>query len=231
MEESNYFKQIEAYETGKMSVDERKSFEQSLQTDEDLKVVYEAYQASKQVLDLLAYETLKELPDMDAKMVSISTRKWWLIAAGILFVVVAGMLWWQVNDKTPDLIADYYVAPLLDVERGEDLGDNKLFIDFYEENYSAVLQTIRQLNAPSLEQQLLLAHAYLKTERLQQAIDTYSTLVLTENEYTNVARWHRMLAYFELNQQQQAEAELKYFIDDTTNVFHEKALKLSEIQH
>lgn len=239
MKNLNHFDRVEAYIEGQIPAEERRQFEKELEENEDLKKEYEAYLASLQLLDELAFDALKHRAkslENEKTSGSLSFRRAWAIAAGILLLLVAGGLGYaNLFYSNEALIMAYSPGDntLRRAHQGTEDTEHAYYIAFqaWQEGdlNSAIshLLTIPPADPAYPQAQYFLANLYLETDRPDQAIRIFEAL-LERNDirFADSSEWGLVLAYLQKGDMQTLEARLEELIAQSNHPYHDEALSL-----
>ncbi len=175
MQNIKYYDRLEDYFNDRLSGEEKQRFELELKTNAELKTEYDAYLATREVIELLAFEQLgTELENMTPAMVKSDLeseektaektakkgrviafpRRVLSLAAGFLLLILAGTFWWSNAQYGNDALASTYaIGPNLNDlsgRRSEDGGDHilpKAAGLYHQGAYRKVIQELRGLPA------------------------------------------------------------------------------------
>ncbi len=229
--EFQYFEQIEAYQEGRMSPKERAAFEQSMESNAALRKEYEAYLATQEVLQILAYQELNN--NQKRKTRRLIPQKWLIAASFLLLLGIIGVVYWQITAAPARLAIAYYERPFFDLDRQSTATTLRSgIVAFYEENFEQsiwILQQIPPQDAQYLEAQYVLAHAFFQYRQLNESADLFLSLIENSSfPKREEARWYRLLALLRAGEKKNFEVELEYFLADTTSAYFYKAERLKE---
>jgi hypothetical protein len=201
----DHYLQIEDYLSGYLSKKEIESFKKELLTNSELK---DETKLRKEIDEALRDKNFMELRQILNNASKVKARQsqsmsfrnevfrtWQIAAASLIFILLAGGLWFMLSGKTYSsdrLISKYYkpahpVMQLRSVEFGSD--------DALKEAFS-----------------------YYQQNDFVNALKYFSSL---ENQVT--AQFYSGVCYIELEQYQKATASFEFVIDDKDNLFIEQA--------
>ena len=233
-----YYDDIEAYLAGNMDEPSIRLFKQRLENDHVLRQEYALYTASLKVAEIMAYDELgnqlTEQQPSRLKPTSFAVRKFLSLAAGVLFLVVAGLSWWaNTRFGQDELITSNYMAPNLSAVRSTNDGQDPLqtaYMHFYKSEYDQAILILKEVlnnKDASRNATWLLAHVYLKNEQATEAIPLFEEIIASDHpELKYNAQWHLMLACLQLEKEKQAFLILETILSQKDHPYAPKAKRL-----
>lgn len=234
----NYFDEIEAYAQGQMTDEERKDFEGKLLVNPELKKEYDAYLASQRVLELLAYDELKNISEdkkRKVKLVSI-WRSWPAVAAAVFILFAVGLFWFaKVNYGNQNLANSFYDRPnVSDVRNvsGELSLLNKTEIDFDSGKYQAVINALENVSPTDsnyIHFQFLAGLSFLENGNNSRSILLLDKVVQSGNfDFYENAKWNLAIAHLSAGYLDKARGILKDISENGSGGYPAEADELLE---
>jgi len=234
MDKLQHVEYIEAYVEERLSKEERQRFEARLQSDPILKEEYDAYRATMKLLEFMAADDLKQsqrtstTPDQNS-----FPLKRWAIAAGILFLILGGLiLFANITYSNERLAAQAYNAPnLTSIVRGGQLSEaeNEAVQAFLSDDYEKTIEILSPTSEENTDAQFLIGLAYLKNEQAAQAIIAFQNILGEPiNERQESTEWYLTLAYLMNDDPEAAKTYLEQILSQPANSNYDKALDLQE---
>lgn len=236
MEELQYFERIEAYQDGQMSPIERQQFETDLEINEQLKSEYDAFIATTVALEwMVAEDFSKEQEDTQRnKFTLIKNKKSWIaIAASFLFLLFIGAgSFAKLNYSNETIVQDFYRSPnWTNTIRGQEneTSRTKINLLLVNEDYQKLISYLEETQNDNSDYNYLLANAYLKNKQANKAITTFQEVILSSNKDTKAsAEWYLILSYLQNGDNEKAQNQLKFIIQNKHHPNYHKALELEE---
>jgi len=236
MEDLNHFERITAYLEGTLNKVQKKQFEADLESDKDLKSEYDAYLASEQALDILAYQQLEkqtaQLNKEEQKSPTPNKRFSLLrMAASILFLILAGIVIFSNFSYSDNKLATkFYEVPNLSTTRGTATNEEvftKAVKAFYDKDYTSVVNLLQTVPTTEKTDAIshLLGHAFINLQQAQNAANEFSKLTDQTDEEV---RWNKIIIHIQSGDIDQAKKELIYFLKNTSSDYHQDAQQLQE---
>jgi cytochrome c-type biogenesis protein CcmH/NrfG len=231
MSEFQYFDRIQAYVDGEMNLSERQSFDRAIAENDELRSEYEAYLATREALQVLAYQELGELKPVAKKRSVI--RYWWVAAGFLLLISIGGLLYSQLG-KSPDHLAlQHYELPVLDLDR--QAGNSPLqsgIAAFYREDFPSSIRFLNQIPDTSeayLTSRYVLAHDYFRSGAYETAISLFTSLIDDSGfSLQEETRWYRLLAFLAASDTTSARNELLHFLEDPKGKYYKSAMEIRQ---
>lgn len=247
MEKKDNTELIEAYLNNELPTEEKATFENRLNADNDLVTELalhkqirgfvkenEVQHLKSQVKNWLQEEEVAFVPS-EMKVV----KKPFLSMSGLariaaVLAVVSGIGWFYFSDKTPEMTAeiaqDKYFTELLAQNPGTLQGNDERSVwiqAFSEKQFDKVVEILEKNIEKTPEEIYYLGLAYSAKGNYPKAIEQFSTKVLQDSVYAEKANWAIALIY--LKQDKKAEAKnLLEKIAKSDSEFAEKAKELLE---
>jgi cytochrome c-type biogenesis protein CcmH/NrfG len=240
--EAIYTEIIDKYLNGELVGEELKAFENKLKTDRQLQKELKLERELNQIiLDEDTLDFRKEVIGIRKEMqqqhesnksqqtVSITSRKWYLLAASIVVLVsLLGYLYFIQNQQISNekLFAQYYSKYPADISErsGDDLSDDPYILgltEYSQNNFMDALPYLiiaidkDSLNFPA---HLYLGIIYLETNALPDAIKTFKTITTNPgNMFTNQAKWYLALTYIKTDNADYSEETKNLLISIVQN--------------
>lgn len=240
MKESDSEK-IDAYLLGQFSDKEKLAFEHEVGQDADLEKEVRIRQlsiANIHILgDWLARQRIHRLHKKEIKAFRHRSRtirrvRWGLIAAAVLFLIIASYNLFQTPSSTSDLFTNHYEAYLLRFN-SRDLGDSsalelagqayreRRFADAFEQFSSIVAADSMQTKA-----RLALGICAIELEQYAYGLDQFEVLIQANDPlYREQALWYAALLYLKQNELDKSTSYLEQ-LNIATSFYHDKAAQL-----
>ena len=212
----NNYELFESYIFDKLSEDDRLSFEQKLESDQDFLIDFEEHKKVQEAMDVLVEDDIiKVIENIDEsssskiptqaptpEIRSIIPRKWMSIAAAVLFLLAAGFL---MKDKFSDnpqpmAMSEYYEEYKPESDRG--IGKD---VDLYESYGKAINQYIDN------EQWTVAAEKLQELMSITKGTATYDQ-----------AEWNLATVYAQYNAEESI-AILQGIINDRDHTYHKES--------
>jgi len=236
---------IEQYLEGKLDKESMSKVEEHLETDKGFAEQFKTY---KFLMDGIKYsgrkelhksirewdKELSEIPEETTPLISIKNKRWYYMAASILFfLVVSLVLYSNLNFGYDRLVADYYTRydHYTNTKRSEksEISEIEKIIGYYEYGeYQDVINKIIGLDESQKSDatDFILANVYQETGKYDDAIIIYSKVIISGNSpYENASKWYMALCYLSLNQPEQAIPVLQE-LENLKSSYSIKAKKL-----
>jgi len=234
MEKLQHLEYIEAYLEERLSKEERQHFEERLQSDSVLKEEYDAYRATMKLLEFMAIDDLKQSQSTFITTGSNSSYlKRWTIAAGILFLLLGGLvLFANLAYSNERLAAQAYSAPnLASIVRGGQLSEaeNTAIQAFLSDNYEKTIEVLSSTSEKSKEAQFLTGLAYFKKGQASQAVAAFQNMLSDSlNERRVSTEWYLTLAHLMNDDLEAAKLSLEQILSQSSNPNFDKAVELQK---
>lgn len=243
------YETIENYLDGKLSANDKQSFEQRLKNEPDVQTELEAFRLSRDIIEEGIADKLRQdfgdwaqdaQPKQPAKVVSLrSYRKVLAIAASLLFLGVFAFLQWRSADlsyNSSALAAHYHDADVGITRSGatdnNELGQAAAAVQ--AENYPLALESLLAIDDTSAyhaDALFLLADVYYRTEQLDQAEQTIIKVLGTKDTLLREkAEWLNVLIALKKGRKNEPEfMDLLHTISSNTNhSYQPQAVQLEE---
>lgn len=241
----NYSEEIlsrfDRYTSGEMSSGEQKDFELALKENDSLRQDFEDYQQMNQGLRAFAYQQMSEKISnweseiaVESQTKVIPFKKWYMVAATILLLIVAAFSWWKfgLQESTGDLYASYY-QPYPDILTSRGSGErdlNEALFSYEAGNYDVAIEKFDQILADdqnNSELRFYLGQAYLANNEVNNAQIIFTSL-LTEKSFalSDANQWYLALAYLKSGNIESTKEILLRINSDTNHTYKEKSKQL-----
>ena len=233
MDTNHYLEKIIAYESGELSLAEKKVFEEGLKTDTDFQQFYQHWKDSKNVQEVLAYKTLRnQLKQMETRQkgMKVFWKRQLQIAAGFLLLICAGSFFYANSQFSNSKISNqFYKQPNFSPNR--DVNNKSVYDqalqDFNTQNYKDCIAKLQE--APSPESQYLLAHALYSNQEYSAAVDAFISVTKQKDPRNEkVAQWHLILSLLQDKKTPQALEIIKTISSDKNHAYAKEALQLEK---
>ncbi len=236
--ETEIYQLIDQYLQNELSEDERRSFQQRLETEPTLAAALAFRQASVSYLKTRAgraelEETMAALSKQyfgaeRQKTKQQPLQRWlWPVAAAAACILLALMLW---NPLQPDPYQRFAQhTPLNLTEKsttapGSSLAESSFNAGDYAGAYEPLKDFLRQ-QPNNRQAELALGIAAMETERYPEAAAIFTSLAEGESVYQTAGQWYRALLFVKEKQYAKAKEALAQIpTDDTTYGAKAKAL-------
>jgi tetratricopeptide (TPR) repeat protein len=241
MNEEDY-KLLDQYLQGELPDDQKKAFEERLQTDEALAAELELRQQMHTYLRTQARqpaleEAMQNLGNTyfsqdgkSAKILPIGRRRLYL-GLGIAAAIALLLLIWN-PFGTGNLYKAYAKhPPLALVEKGDTRTlAQQAEVAYQEQDYAkaySLLNELTDLSSKNVQLQLALGISALETGRTTKARQLFEELAEGNSALRNYGRWYLALSYLKTEEFDQAKTELQK-LDDSDPALYDKAAQLLE---
>ncbi len=209
---------IDRYLNGLLAADEKKLFEQKMQSDtafhQQVKVIAELREG---IREAGRKELLKEMKawDQASPPLPVATAVWWhawpVKIAALLVVSLSVFFLWPKENTRPDLFARYfepYPNVVMPTVRGDEDADStviqKAYRAYDQGNYAEAIRLFESVGAGDESVALYLANSYLAGGETGKAIPILEKLESGSKLFEEEARWYLTLAYLEAGNNEQA---------------------------
>lgn len=201
------FTQIEDYLNGSLKGEEKKKFEKKLASDSSLVKEIVVHKAAIDIIKRNEELESKEyLQVLDEKITQENKRKnavrVYGIAALLLVLIVLLVFFSKPEEKPPELLyAEYFSHYSVDVflKRTEKkISIEEQALRYYEDkDYESALLLFNTLSPEKVNSYIRLSQGicYLEVEQLDSAVQSFSKVIKTQDEWSGIADWYLALAY------------------------------------
>lgn len=241
----SWFEKIEYYLQGQMSSEEKLRFEAALASDEELSTAFNLYReietemrldekyskneiALKESLQALSTRYFIAEPGQTTKTIGLNSNKLYrttaAIAASIVVLVVAYLLFFGLNQNTQRLANNYYNAHLQELNQTMDdhsTDSLQLGIAAYNnKEYRKALQYFQGFYSNHPDNSLAkknIGLVYLSTEEFDKALREFDELARMKNLYSNPGMFLKAVTLMRRNQegdQQEARKLLQQVVNE-----------------
>jgi len=249
MDLDQYYEQIEAYINNTLSKEERTTFEQQLNEHPSLKKAVLNHVLANEAIGLSIEDKIAGKLDRLAQSraavksppsLKVGWKKRLAIAAGILFLVLAGLAIWVNQNYTNQALSNQlYANSTLPTVRNEGDADKKLtnaLVAFSNKNYKAVLKELATKSPEDNyfnEAQYLMAHANWKEKNYQQAATLFESLLSSSYIPPSIDRqeleWNHLLTTLQLQgaESESFKKEINAILENSQHGYFTKATELN----
>jgi len=145
-------------------------------------------------------------------------------AASIFLVLCSIGIYMYASTSSSKLYKENYEPFKLSISRGEN-ATTSLEKAFNAGHYNDVISTFKTIENPGSKEDFLVAQAYLSTQQLGKAIQSFKQVLNTPesiNTFKEDASYYLALAYIESNQPLKALPIFKKIHSDPDNLYHDK---------
>lgn len=233
------FEKIEAYLDNMLPEKERSEFEGRLTLDEDLasevskqRIIKEGLE-NPQTLDFQhKLNKIKEERRAEQDTPTYTMKTWHKVAAVISLLIVASIVFFQVNkNSNDDFFNEYYsLYEVQKIQRGTEAVDKSIapFKYYVNGEYVQAIAAFIPLKAGDVydrnEISIYLGNSYLNIDSTQLAIETFSE-VNKESAYYDDALWYLALSYLKQDEPENAKNTLSILLSQNT-IYDEPASDL-----
>lgn len=229
--EAEQLEQAIKFLNGMMKQEEAQRFQASLDNNPELKAIVEEYETVAEAVDWLQYESLRtQMQDIATKKAKylVFRKPWLAVAAGILFIIFAGLLTisniWYTNSA---LASSYYEAPNFSTYRSGTTNFDVAKLAFENGDFEGVIAALSNENNLSGAKTFLLAHAYLGSGDYDMAIARFQLLMESKDErFLDSARWYAAISYLHNDNVPDAKALLKILKEEGNLNYQKEAQRL-----
>jgi tetratricopeptide (TPR) repeat protein len=169
-------------------------------------------------------------PDLKAKVIPVNGVKWFLrIAASILLLAGFWFAWLFTHNNSTKLYAEIYQPYNLNTNRAniDEIVPHNMIREFKEKNYTAVIETYRNIAVSNNREKFLAAVSYQESGNPQQAIQLLNEILMINKQeqsrlYNDEAEFYLALNYLRLNDMKQAIPLFQKIYDDPGHTYHER---------
>ncbi len=168
----------------------------------------------------------------EKKSDSDSVKKWFLVAAGVLVLLTATMIWRLQALNNEALFDKYYEPfPAKGIVRGDipDTEIDQIMYTYSAGEYTDVIAMIENQMSRDVYfegQKLYLGNAYLQTSKMEKAVQSFESIPL-ESRYRMDGKWYLALAFLKTGDEQSAKKILQG-ISEENSIYRSSAKKLLE---
>lgn len=247
---NNQYDRIEAYLEGRLDEQQKKAFDQELQTNTELRDEFDLFKMSREAVEVeIANDLRQSFKDWQSedesktvtekpqlKVVSINRRRWLSMAAAACVFLVAGFFVWNLSNSVsnPGLAANYYTTPSVSNFRsGADSDTNfQNGLTFYQENKlneaNTTLNNIPSSSPEYTKAQYLVGHIAMQEKNYATAITAFKNVVAKNDpRWQEQAEWNLILAYLG-NDDNSGEfiSLLNQITGNDSHSYHQQAVEL-----
>ena len=236
--DQEYINKVEAYIGGKLTAEEKRTFDNELVENSDLAQVYREFVLAMDVVDQREETELKEKfrswdrSEVDnSRSIKFFPVLWKVAASFILFAGIYSVYLQTVQsfDSYAELALSKYEIP---ESPGRTMGDtNELWstgLDAYEkEDFGSAIENWTTIEKPTPEMQYFLAHAYFNYEEYENAAALFENLAINSN-YKNNSDWYLLLTYLTMDNLDLFNVQFEKIKKVPNHPFIKDALKLKK---
>ncbi|MEN7548627.1 hypothetical protein AAG747_11945 [Rapidithrix thailandica] len=206
------FEEIESYLAGSLSQSKKEYFEQQMKKNKTLHEETSAIHSAQQLIKDYCYEEevkesfQKMLREQDVeKRIHFGYYYMRLAAVFIAGLIVASIGIQFATIHPQDLLSDLqpYEAS---VKRGDVTAEASMQAAYQEQDYKTCLKLYQNLEAPTLQAQMLSAQAHFNLHQTRQAVQQFQGLRASDHVfYSQIAEWYLAFAYLETGEIKEAK--------------------------
>lgn len=230
---------VEAYFRSEMTDREAMAFQSDLETDTELKRIFQEYQLAMEAIDYQVEDELKkrfEVWEQEASGSETMTRSLmpqvWKIAASLVLVVSVIYLINNFIKESPtsgiQLAENFYQVPQspgAEMGKGEELWSNGLA--FYSEgDFQSALNLWSQITDPTLEQLYFMAHVHFIMKDFNKSDELFRAVSASSSVYSFDADWFLALSLLADEEESSFEEQINKMTSNPGHPYHEDAEKL-----
>lgn len=235
-----YFDLIEKYLAKNMSDEEKKKFENQMQTNSELMKEFELHKDFDSFLNIKHERDamqiqVKQIINNRRKSRSIFVKRNYSIAASIVVLLSVSLFTYMfLPEKNERLYSKFYESyEFSSIERSTneilDHTDKALLL-YTDKKYNDFITYIEEQNLYNENDfvlNLLYGVSLLEIEDAKKAIPVFENLLREENMYSETINWYTALAYLKVNDIPNAKSKLNELILEN-GYYKDKALELME---
>ena len=218
MSEQEDVEWIDRYLGGLLSIEEKKRFEQRLNSDSSFRENVALFaELRKGIQEAGRKELLKEMKSWDQALppLPVAAPLWrhpWLLRMAALLAIGICLVWlWPEDKAKPDLFARYfepYPNVVMPTVRGSEMEDSttaqKAYRAYDQGNYTEATRWFESAGAGDETVALYLANSYLARGETGKAIPILEKLEGESELFAEEARWYLALAYLKAGENEHA---------------------------
>lgn len=226
---------IAKYIQNKLSEAEVAEVERLLDSDSEFREQLEFELQVKKAFYKREHNEKKEfLKSIESNVATKDTEfKWYLVAASIVIMIMAGV-YWNGQTKNPQKLFDSYYTVASNTSHPivrDNSGSNeitKAFIAYEREDYKLAQKLFADVykNANNSELLFYQGICYLETGKTNKAIEVLLKHVAFNDKLKNKGTWYLALAFLKSNEKDKAKVFLKQITESSTNYNYSKAKDL-----
>lgn len=248
MNENYTLEELEAYLYGELPQEKAKLLEEEIKTDLALRSELEALKISKEAIELAAWKKVISQSQRDflanrpqgKQTQSISQGSsgvlvWTFRFAASVALISLAMGVYSLFSVSPESIISQPVAFSIPLMRSSEVTTSAIRSAYLDKDFAKVIEVVRSLANPSLEESFLLGMAYLETNAHEKAISQFMR-VESENEklqtkdFADEVDYFLVKAYLSLGQIEEGAYRMKKIRNDPQHTYHQNFGMLDQLK-